>query len=127
MKVLKNLKNLNKQFALALVFTLLLQSVAAAASIVTDTFADANSQNQELSNNSVRLFNGRAGTVRTDAAGAVNFNIAAAGGSEGFWGFFADGAPVTLGVGDRLKVSAQFSVQNIDTSSLGADLRFGLF
>lgn len=98
MQVPKTLKNLNKQLALALVFTLLLQSVAAAATIVKDTFADANSQNQELSNNSVRIFNGRAGTVRTDAAGSVNFNISAAGGSEGFWGFFADGAPVTLGV-----------------------------
>ena len=127
MKVLRTLKNLNKQFALALVFTLLLQSVAAAAAIVNDTFADANSQNQELSNNSVRLFNGRAGTVRTDAAGSVNFNIAAAGGSEGFWGFFTDGAPVTLGVGDRLTVSAKFSVQNVNATNLGADLRFGLF
>jgi pectin methylesterase-like acyl-CoA thioesterase len=127
MKVLRTVKNLNKQLALALIFTLLFQSVAAAATLVNDTFADANSQNQELSNNSVRLFNGRAGTVRTDAAGSVNFNIAAAGGSEGFWGFFTDGQPVTLGVGDRLKVSATFSVQNINTSSLGADLRFGLF
>ena len=118
MQVLKTLKNLNKQLALALVFTLLLQSVAAAAAIVTDTFADANSQNQELSNNSVRIFNGRAGTVRTDSAGSVNFNVSAAGGSEGFWGFFTDGAPVTLGVGDKLKVSTKFSVQNIGTSVL---------
>jgi pectin methylesterase-like acyl-CoA thioesterase len=125
--VLKTLKNLNKQLALALIFTLLVQSVAAAATIVNDTFADANSQNQQLSNNSVRLFNGRAGTVRTDAAGSVNFNVAAAGGSEGFWGFFTDGAPVALGVGDRLKVSARFSVQNVNATSLGADLRFGLF
>ncbi|HEX8291953.1 MAG TPA: pectinesterase family protein [Pyrinomonadaceae bacterium] len=123
----KTLKNLNKQLALALVFTLLFQSVAAAATLVNDTFADANSQNQSLSNDSVRIFNGRAGTVRTDAAGSVNFNIAAAGGSEGFWGFFTDGAPVTLGVGDRLKVTARFSVQNINATNLGADLRFGLF
>src|SRR5215212_10120972 len=109
MEAMRKLKNLNKQLALALIFTLLLQSVAAAASLVNDTFADANSQNQELSNNSVRLFNGRAGTVRTDAAGSVNFNISAAGGSEGFWGFFNDGAPVTLGVGDRVTVSARIS------------------
>src|SRR5918998_4522975 len=126
MQVLRTLKNLNKQLALALVFTLLLQTAAAAASLVNDTFADANSQNQGLSNNSVRLFNGRAGTVRTDAPFSVNFNIAAAGGSEGFWGFFTDGAPVTLGVGDRLSVSARFSVQNIG-ANLGADLRFGVF
>ncbi|HYG79188.1 MAG TPA: immunoglobulin domain-containing protein, partial [Pyrinomonadaceae bacterium] len=124
---MRTLKNLNKQLALALIFTLLFQSVAAAATLVNDTFADANSQNQSLSNGSVRLFNGRAGTVRTDAAGSVNFNIAAAGGSEGFWGFFTDGAPVTLGVGDRLKVSARFSVQNVNATNLGADLRFGVF
>src|SRR5215212_709270 len=127
MQVLRTLKNRNKRLALALTFTLFIQSVAAAATLVNDTFADANSQNQALSNNSVRIFNGRAGTVRTDAAGSVNFNVAAAGGSEGFWGFFTDGAPVTLGVGDRLKVSAQFSVQNINATNLGADLRFGLF
>src|SRR5215212_5234599 len=127
MEAMRKLKNLNKQLALALIFTLLLQSAAAAATLVKDTFADANSQNQELSNNSVRIFNGRAGTVRTDAAGSVNFNLAAAGGSEGFWGFFADGSPVTLGVGDKLTVSTRFSVQNINATSLGADLRFGLF
>ncbi|MFL6256215.1 MAG: immunoglobulin domain-containing protein, partial [Pyrinomonadaceae bacterium] len=127
MKVLRTLKNLNKQVALILIFTLLIQGVAAAATIVNDTFADANSQNQNISNNSVRIFNGRAGTVRTDAAGSVNFNVTAAGGSEGFWGFFTDGAPVTLGVGDRLKVSAAFSVQNINATNLGADFRFGLF
>src|SRR5918998_4976971 len=127
MQVLRTLKNLNKQLAIAVVFTPLLQTVAAAATLVNDTFADANSQNQALSSDSVRIFNGRAGTVRTDAAGSVNFNIAAAGGSEGFWGFFTDGAPVALGVGDRLKVSAKFSVQNVNATNLGADMRFGLF
>ncbi|HEX8686735.1 MAG TPA: immunoglobulin domain-containing protein, partial [Pyrinomonadaceae bacterium] len=124
---MRTIRNLSKQVSLALIFTLLLQTVAAAATIVKDTFADANSQNQSLSNNSVRVFNGRAGTVRTDAAGSVNFNIAAAGGSEGFWGFFTDGAPVALGVGDRLKVSTKFTVQNINATNFGADLRFGLF
>ncbi|HEX8351680.1 MAG TPA: pectinesterase family protein [Pyrinomonadaceae bacterium] len=126
MNVTRTIRNLSKQISLTLIFALLLQSATAAATLVRDTFADANSQNQSLSNNSVRIFNGRAGTVRTDAAGSVNFNIAAAGGSEGFWGFFTDGAPVTLGVGDRLKVSTQFSVQNLG-ANLGADLRFGLF
>src|SRR5215217_7999085 len=127
MSVMRTLKNLNKQLALALIFTLLIQSGAAAATLVNDTFAAANSQNQNISNNSVRIFNGRAGTVRTDAAGSVNFQLAAAGGSEGFWGFFTDGAPVTLGVGDRLKVTTKFSVQNVNATNLGADLRFGVF
>ncbi len=106
---------------------LLLPTFAGAAPIVNDIFADGESQTQNLGGNSVRLFNGRAGTVRTDAVGSVNFNIAAAGGSEGFWGFFKDGSPVTLGVGDRLTVSSRFSVQNINATNLGADLRFGVF
>jgi pectin methylesterase-like acyl-CoA thioesterase len=127
MQVLRTLKNLNKQFALALVFTLLFQSVAAAASLVNDTFADANSQNQSLASDSVRIFNGRAATVRSDAAGSVNFNLAAVTSSEGFWGFFTDGAPVTLGVGDRLAVTAKFSVQGIHATNNAADMRFGLF
>jgi hypothetical protein len=101
--------------------------MAGAATIANDIFADGESQTQNLAGDSVRLFNGRAGTVRTDAVGSVNFNIAAAGGSEGFWGFFKDGTPVTLGVGDRLTVSSRFSVQNINTTSFGADLRFGVF
>jgi hypothetical protein len=109
-----------------IMFALLLPTVAGAATIVNDTFADGESYTQNLAGNSVRLFNGRAGTVRTDAPGSVNFNIAAAGGSEGFWGFFTDDAPVTLGVGDRLTVSSRFSVQNIG-ANFGADLRFGVF
>jgi hypothetical protein len=109
-----------------IMFALLLPTVAGAATIVNDTFADGESLTQNLAGDSVRLFNGRAGTMRTDATGSVNFNIAAAGGSEGFWGFFTDGAPVTLGVGDRLTVSSRFSVQNIG-ANLGADLRFGVF
>ena len=39
--------------------------------LLDDRFADANSQNQDLANNSVWLFNGRANTVRTDQPGSV--------------------------------------------------------
>jgi pectin methylesterase-like acyl-CoA thioesterase len=126
MKALKTFSKIKTQLSLALILALLLPTVAGAATIVNDTFADGESQTQNLGGNSVRLFNGRAGTVRTDAPGSVNFNISAAGGSEGFWGFFTDGSPVTLGVGDRLKVSANFSTQNLG-ANLGADLRFGAF
>jgi pectin methylesterase-like acyl-CoA thioesterase len=126
MKVLGKLNKIKTQLSLALMLALLLPTIAGAATIVNDTFADGESQTQNLGGNSVRLFNGRAGTVRTDAPGSVNFNISAAGGSEGFWGFFTNGAPVTLGVGDRLSVSANFSVQNLG-ANLGADLRFGAF
>ncbi|HEV2707295.1 MAG TPA: pectinesterase family protein [Pyrinomonadaceae bacterium] len=127
MKALRKLSNLKTQVTFALILALLLPTVAGAATVVNDTFADGESLTQNLSANSVRIFNGRAGTVRTDAAGSVNFNISAAGGSEGFWGFFTDsGQPITLGVGDRLTVSARFTVQNIGANA-GADLRFGLF
>jgi pectin methylesterase-like acyl-CoA thioesterase len=105
--------------------TLLLPGFAAGATIVNDTFADANSQNQDLANNSVRIFNGRSGTVRTDTPGMVMFDMTAAGGSEGFWGYFTDGGPVALDVGDRLTVSATFVLQGFGAN--GQDLRFGLF
>ena len=104
---------------------LLVPLSAAAATIVNDTFADANSQNQDLANNSVRLFNGRSGTIRTDTPGQVMFDMTSAGGSEGFWAHFTDGAPVALNVGDRLTVAATFVLQGFGAN--GQDLRFGLF
>ena len=105
--------------------TLLLPSSVAAATIVNDTFADANSQNHDLANNSVRLFNGRTGTIRTDSPSQVLFDMTSAGGSEGFWAYFTDGSPVALGVGDRLQVSVTFFLQGFAAN--GQDLRFGLF
>lgn len=108
-----------------LILMLLLPQTVAAATLVNDTFADANSQNQDLASNSVRLFNGRTGTVRTDSPGMVMFDITAAGGSEGFWAYFTDGSPVTLNVGDRLSVSATFVLQGFTANA--QDLRFGLF
>src|SRR5215207_5542031 len=126
MNALRTLKNLNKQLALALALTLLFQSVAAAATIVNDTFADANSQNQDLSNNSLRLFNGRSTTVRTDGPGSVAFDMTATGtNSEGFWSHFTDGAPVALGVGDRLSVSGTSTLEGFRAN--GQDVRFRLF
>src|SRR5882672_932424 len=51
----------------------LLLLTASAAKLVDDKFADGDSQNQDLENNSLRLFNGRTTTVRTDRAGSVTF------------------------------------------------------
>ena len=110
---------------LFLLLLLVLVQPLAAATLVNDTFADANSQNQDLANNSVRIFQGRTGTVRTDTPGMVMFDITAAGGSEGFWGYFTDGGPVALNVGDRLSVSATFVLQGFAANA--QDLRFGLF
>lgn len=123
MNALRMLRGLS--LPVILLALLALPLIAGAAVIINDTFQDANSQNQDLANNSLRLFNGRAGTVRTDTAGAVTFDVTNAGGSEGFWSYFTDGAPVTLDVGDKLSVSSTFTLQGFQAN--GQDLRFGLF
>jgi pectin methylesterase-like acyl-CoA thioesterase len=109
------------------ILALALPLIAAAANtLVNDTFADSNSQNQDLANNSLRVFNGRSTTTRTDAAGSVTFDMTATGSnSEAFWGFFTNAnVPVNLGVGDRLSVSGTFSVTNLVGG--GQDIRFGV-
>ena len=118
------MNSFRKFFSAAVCCLLIFSITVNAAVLVNDTFADANSQNQALPT-SIRIFNGRAATVRTDAPGSVTFNPASTS-SEGFWGFFTDGAPVTLNVGDRLAVSTTFSLQGVGPSG-GTDLRFGIF
>jgi pectate lyase len=96
-----------------------------AAALIDDTFADGNSQNQNLANNSLRVFTGRATTVRTDAVGSAMFDVTNAGGSEAIWAYFTNaGAPVTLGVGDALSVALTFSVSGF--GGTGQDVRFGV-
>src|SRR4051812_22159927 len=101
---------------------------AAGTTLVNDTFADANSQNQDLANNSMRVFNGRSTTVRTDAAGSVTFDLTNVGSnSEAFWSFFTNaGSPVTLGVGEKLTVSETFVLGAPFPATVGSDVRFGL-
>src|SRR6516164_3530247 len=67
--------------------------------IVDDTFADGNSQNQDLANNSLQVFNGRTNNIRTDQVGSVTFDLTPAGtGSDAFWAYFTPaGSPVVLG------------------------------
>src|SRR4028118_2133715 len=113
---------------LTLIFAFTKPLIVAAAALVEDSFADRNSQNQDLASNSLRVFKGRSGTIRTDAQApaepSVNFNIANAGGADGFWAFFTDsGSPVTLGVGDSLSVSNTFSLTGFNNIS---DIRFGV-
>jgi pectin methylesterase-like acyl-CoA thioesterase len=98
-----------------------------AAPLINDTYADGNSQNQDLGNNSIRLFNGRANTtVRVDAPGSVTFDMTNTGASaEAFWGYFTNpGSPVTLKVGDKLTVSGTFVFTNFTAG--GQDIRFGV-
>lgn len=126
MKTIKSRLFLAMTFVIA-ISALTLPFMTSAATLLNDIFADGNSQNQDLPNNSIRIFNGRAGTIRTDAVGSATFNTTNSGGSEGFWGFFTDGAPITLGVGDKLTTQVNFSAQNLNATNNAADLRFGVF
>ena len=94
--------------------------------IVDDRFANANSQLQDPANNSLFVFNGRANNVRTDSVGTLAIDMTPAGGSsEAAWAFFtAAGKPVTLGVGDTLRVAVTFSTTGFKAN--GQDIRFGL-
>src|SRR5215813_2786941 len=96
-----------------------------AAPLINDTYADGNSQNQDLANNSIRLFNGRSTTVRTDAVGSVTFDLTNTTSSDAFWGFFTNsGSPVNLKVGDKLTVSGTFVLTGFVGG--GQDVRFGV-
>src|SRR4030095_10350852 len=110
----------------ALVVTIL-PFIVWAAPLVNDTYADGNSQNQDLANNSIRLFNGRSApnTVRTDAVGSVTFDETLQASSDGFWGFFTNsGSPVQLKVSDKLAVSCTFVLTGFTAG--GQDIRFGV-
>jgi hypothetical protein len=112
-------------FAITLALILPLLVLADVRVIVDDQFADGNSQNQDLANNSLRVFKARSGTVRTDAMGSVTFDVTRAAGAEAFWAFFTDAdKPVKLGVGDKLTVAVTFSVQGF--RGTGQDIRFGV-
>src|SRR5215510_4823925 len=107
------------------VFVAALPFIVWAAPLVNDTYADGNSQNQDLVNNSIRLFNGRTTTVRTDAIGSVTFDLTNTTSSDAFWGFFTNaGSPVNLQVGDKLTVSGTFVLTGLVGG--GQDVRFGV-
>ena len=74
---MKALRTLLLCAALACVAALAIPFVAGAAgnTLLNDTLADGNSQNQDLANNSIRIFNGRTSTTRTDAVGSVTFDL----------------------------------------------------
>ncbi|PTY08330.1 hypothetical protein DB347_01735 [Opitutaceae bacterium EW11] len=114
----------------------------AGTSVVHDTFADGNSRNQNLAQNSLNFFDGRGGASgnvnypRTDSAGSVAFGMTpSATSSQAFWAYFSGNqtspgtawsntAPVTLGVGDTLTVSLTFTITGLVGG--GQDVRFGL-
>jgi pectin methylesterase-like acyl-CoA thioesterase len=110
---------------LVVLTVLTLPFIVWAAPLVNDTYADGNSQNQDLANNSIRLFNGRTTTVRTDAVGSVTFDLTSTTSADAFWGFFTNsGSPVNLKIGDKLTVSGTFVFTNF--SAGGQDIRFGV-
>jgi len=95
--------------------------------VVDDTFADGNSQNQDLANNSLQVFNGRTNNIRTDQVGSMTLDVTPAGtSSEAIWAYFTkSGSPIALGVGDKLSVSVTFSVTGFTAN--GQDVRWGVF
>ena len=94
-----------------------------AASLCADTVVD---ERFDPSNPVLRLFKGRAGTVRTDQPGQVSFDLTNAGGSEAIWAFFTGAnRPVQLAPGDKIRVAVTFSVSGFTAN--GQDIRFGLF
>ncbi|MEP6901472.1 MAG: pectinesterase family protein [Actinomycetota bacterium] len=108
-----------------LAFTL--NFIVQATTIVDDTFADANSANQDLPNNSMQVFKARSGTARNTTVGNAEFDMTATGtSSEAFWAHFTNaGAPVSLGVGDSLTFAGTFTLTGFANNS--QDIRFGLF
>jgi pectin methylesterase-like acyl-CoA thioesterase len=113
--------------ALLLLCASALASTPAGTTVVDDTFANGDSQHQDLANNSLWLFNGRANNLRTDQVGSVTFDVTPAGtSSEAFWAYFTNaGSPIVLGVGDKLSVSVTFSLSGFLAN--GQDVRFGVF
>jgi polygalacturonase/pectin methylesterase-like acyl-CoA thioesterase len=99
---------------------------AAPLSVIDDTFADGNSQNQDLAHNSFQVFNGRTNNTRTDQPGSFTIDATPAGtSSEAIWAYFTPpGSPVVLGIGDRLSVSATFSLSGFKNN--GQDIRWGV-
>ncbi|HEX8369386.1 MAG TPA: pectinesterase family protein [Pyrinomonadaceae bacterium] len=112
--------------ALIGVSSLTLNFIAQAATLIDDVFADGNSANQDLPNNSIQIFKGRTATARTTTPGNAEFDMTTTGTSaEAFWGYFTNsGSPVTLGVGDSLTFAGTFTLTGFVGTS--QDIRFGL-
>ncbi|HEX8250764.1 MAG TPA: immunoglobulin domain-containing protein, partial [Pyrinomonadaceae bacterium] len=105
---------------------LTLNFIAQAATVIDDVFADSNSANQDLPNNSIQIFKGRTATARTTTPGNAEFDMTTTGTSaEAFWGYFTNsGSPVTLGVGDSVTFAGTFTLTGFVGTS--QDIRFGL-
>jgi pectin methylesterase-like acyl-CoA thioesterase len=112
--------------ALIGVSSLTLNFIAQAAVVIDDVFADSNSANQDLPNNSIQIFKGRTATVRNTTPGNAEFDMTTTGtSSEAFWGYFTNsGSPVTLGVGDSVTFAGTFTLTGFVGG--GQDVRFGL-
>ncbi len=99
---------------------------APAPTVIDDVFANGNSQLQDLPNNSFFVFNGRTNNIRTERPGSFTLDMTPAGtSSEAIWAFFTEaGAPMVLGIGDKLSVAATFSVSGFKNN--GQDIRWGV-
>src|SRR5580704_12685128 len=125
MQIMKRL-HLRNTCLIAALLTITGNGDAATSTVVDDTFANGDSQNQDLANNSFWLFNGRTNNIRTDQVGSVTFDVTPAGtSSDAFWAFFTPaGAPVVLDVGDKLSAAVTFSLSGFLAN--GQDIRWGV-
>ena len=106
---------------------LMINFIVQATTIVDDTFADGDSTNQDLANNSMQVFKARSSTVRTTIPGSAEFDMTATGtSSEAFWWHFTNsGSPVSLLPGDSITFAGTFTLTGFVGG--GQDIRFGLF
>jgi len=129
----------------------LILSARASTLLVDDTFSDGSSRNQDLTANSLNVFDGRTGPTgtsgganftRTEAVGSFRLNLATSTSSQAAWAFFTGNqtsttgtppvssgawtntAPLALQVGDTLTFLEKFSVSGLKS---GQDIRVGLF
>jgi len=100
--------------------------IVGAATVIDDTFADSNSANQDLPNNSLQVFKARTATARNTTPGNAEFDMTATGtSSDALWAYFTNsGSPVTLQVGDSLTFAGTFTLTGFVGG--GQDIRFGL-
>ncbi len=105
---------------------ILTAGMANAAFILDDTFADGSRGETNLPNESAVWVSHADGV--TMGVGSLNFDQTESGGSQKMWTHFApDGSPVSLGVGEQLRATIEFTPRTALYDNSSRSLRFGLF
>jgi len=109
----------------ALLFTTGIARVDATV-ILDDVFADASRTETNLPTESAVWASHSDGV--TMSAGSLSFDQTASSGSQKLWTHFApDGSPVTLGVGQQLRATIEFTPRTGLYDNSSRSFRFGLF